>query len=197
MADWMTGWQSESMNKQTNEQAHGGINDDERNVFAGRAGCRRLQLQLRSLPADALFDAYRSADEAAIRKLISSKPIFLDLDNQVNMLISMSANSSWQWQHFGETIHVSDNASVCLCVFESVCNSRAHQSDVSPDPEITSSSYSLLDLQSAPLLQGPCYPCMLVLSLVPREFHAMSDAHHALAQAFALSGAVLTCDLIC
>ena len=148
-----------------------------------------------ALAADALFDAYRSADEAAIRKLISSKPIFLDLDNQVNTLISMSANSSWQWQQFGETIHVSDNVSVCLCVFESVCNSRAHQSDVSPDPEITSSC-CLLDLQSARLLQGPCYPCMLVLSLVPR-IHAMSDAHHALAQAFALSGAVLTCDLIC
>ena len=37
-----------------------------------------------ALVADALFDAYRSADDAAIRKLISSKPIFIELDNQVN-----------------------------------------------------------------------------------------------------------------
>ena len=136
-----------------------------------------------ALVADALFDAYRTADEAAIRKLITSKPIFLDLDNQVNILISMSANLLWQWQQFCETIHVSDNVSVCLCVVVPVCNFRAHHSDVSPDPEITSSCCSLLDLQSAPLLQGSCYQCMLILSLV-RLVYAMSDAHHALAQAF-------------
>ena len=39
-----------------------------------------------ALVADALFDAYRSADDAAIRKLISSKPIFTELDNQVNIM---------------------------------------------------------------------------------------------------------------
>ena len=99
-----------------------------------------------ALVADALFDAYRSADEAAIRKLITSKPIFLDLDNQVNTLISVYVNSLWQWQPVCQTI--------CVCVSVSVCNSRAHQSDVTPSPKITSSCCSLLDMQSAPLLQG-------------------------------------------
>lgn len=36
-----------------------------------------------ALVADSLFDAYRAADEAAIKKLILSKPIFTELDNQV------------------------------------------------------------------------------------------------------------------
>ena len=34
--------------------------------------------------AEDLFNAYQSADAGAIRKCISSKPIFLDLDNQVH-----------------------------------------------------------------------------------------------------------------
>ncbi len=109
-----------------------------------------------ALVADALFDAYRSADEAAIRKLITSKPIFLDLDNQVNTLISVSANSLWQWQPVCQRTHVSVclsvclsvGLSVCLSVLVSVCNSRAHQSAVKPDSQITSSCCSLLDLQS-------------------------------------------------
>lgn len=69
-----------------------------------------------ALVADALFDAYRSADEAAIRKLITSKPIFLDLDNQVNTSISVSANSLWQWQRVYQTTHVAVCLSVCVCV---------------------------------------------------------------------------------
>lgn len=39
-----------------------------------------------ALVADSLFDAYRAADEAAIKKLILSKPIFTELDNQVSIL---------------------------------------------------------------------------------------------------------------
>jgi len=78
-----------------------------------------------ALVADALFDAYRSADEAAIRKLITSKPIFLDLDNQVNTLISVFVNSLWQWQPVCQTTHVSVcssvSLSVCLCVCVCVC----------------------------------------------------------------------------
>jgi len=69
-----------------------------------------------ALVADALFDAYRSADEAEIRKLITSKPIFLDLDNQVNTSISVSANSLWQWQRVYQTTHVAVCLSVCVCV---------------------------------------------------------------------------------
>lgn len=105
-----------------------------------------------ALVADALFDAYRSADEASIRKLITTKPIFLDLDNQVNTLISVSANFLWQWQPVCQTTHVS----VCLpaCMRARVCNCTAHHFDVRPGPQITSSCCSLLDLQPAPLLQG-------------------------------------------
>lgn len=39
-----------------------------------------------ALVAESLFDAYRAADEAAIKKLILSKPIFTELDNQVSKL---------------------------------------------------------------------------------------------------------------
>lgn len=38
-----------------------------------------------ALVAESLFDAYRAADEAAIKKLILSKPIFTELDNQVSV----------------------------------------------------------------------------------------------------------------
>lgn len=50
-----------------------------------------------ALVADALFDAYRSADDAAIRKLISSKPIFLELDNQVNNMSEAFIHKQFCW----------------------------------------------------------------------------------------------------
>ena len=38
-----------------------------------------------ALVAEALLDAYKSGDEAAIRQVIASKPIFQDLDNQASI----------------------------------------------------------------------------------------------------------------
>lgn len=77
-----------------------------------------------ALVADALFDAYRTADEAAIRKLITSKPIFLDLDNQVNILISMSANcrgsgSNFVRQYMCQTMCLSVCVWLCQCAIQS------------------------------------------------------------------------------
>lgn len=38
-----------------------------------------------ALAAEALLDAYKSGDESAIRKVIASKPVFQDLDNQASV----------------------------------------------------------------------------------------------------------------
>ena len=46
-------------------------------------GVDAFNVSSEALVADSLFDAYRSADEAAIKKLVSSKPVFTQLDNQV------------------------------------------------------------------------------------------------------------------
>ena len=46
-------------------------------------GVDAFNVSSEALIADSLFDAYRAADEAAIKKLILSKPIFTQLDNQV------------------------------------------------------------------------------------------------------------------
>lgn len=46
-------------------------------------GVDAFNVSSEALVADSLFDAYRAADEAAIKKLIFSKPIFTQLDNQV------------------------------------------------------------------------------------------------------------------
>lgn len=37
-----------------------------------------------ALVAEALLDAYKSGDEAAIRNVVATKPVFQDLDNQVS-----------------------------------------------------------------------------------------------------------------
>ena len=51
-------------------------------------GVDTFNVSSEALAADALLEAYRSADEAAIRKVISSKPVFIDLDNQVSTVKS-------------------------------------------------------------------------------------------------------------
>ncbi len=71
-----------------------------------------------ALVADALFAAYRSADEAAIRKLITSKPIFLDLDNQVNTLICQLCVCQFC---VALAASLSDKACSCLPACLSVC----------------------------------------------------------------------------
>ena len=47
-------------------------------------GVDAFNVSSEALVADSLFDAYRAADEAAIKSLILSKPIFTQLDNQVS-----------------------------------------------------------------------------------------------------------------
>ncbi len=49
-------------------------------------GVDAFNVSSEALVADSLFDAYRAADEAAIKKLILSKPIFTELDNQVSFM---------------------------------------------------------------------------------------------------------------
>ena len=46
-------------------------------------GVDAFNVSSEALTAEALLDAYRSGDESAIRNVISSKHIFMDLDNQV------------------------------------------------------------------------------------------------------------------
>lgn len=46
-------------------------------------GVDAFNVSSEALVADSLFEAYRAADEAAVKKLILSKPIFTQLDNQV------------------------------------------------------------------------------------------------------------------
>ena len=46
-------------------------------------GVDAFNVSSEALVAESLFDAYRAADEAAIRKLVASKPVFIQLDNQV------------------------------------------------------------------------------------------------------------------
>lgn len=47
-------------------------------------GVDAFNVSSEALAADALLDAYRSGDEAAIKQVISSKPLFMELDNQVS-----------------------------------------------------------------------------------------------------------------
>ena len=52
-----------------------------------------------ALVAEALLDAYKSGDEAAIRQVIASKPIFQDLDNQASTWLQ-SQPSAWAVMQF-------------------------------------------------------------------------------------------------
>ena len=58
-------------------------------------GVDAFNVSSEALVADSLFEAYRAADEAAIKKLILSKHIFTQLDNQVRSCSMHSMSSEF------------------------------------------------------------------------------------------------------